>query len=202
MLACLCATGPWWGWIGILPALGLGILGKESAIVGFGLVPLVWAYQHLTWWTRTLTALGSLAFVPLGAWKYGGLPRMVNLFEGPGMTVTWWDWLQIQATAVLRLFTLTILPLGQTVDYDYDRIPKMWQLAALASLIALSVLLWKLTQAQPIIAFGLAWALIAILPRFVIQTPRSYLNEHQAYLSLIGLAIAGAACWDGRVVHG
>ena len=196
LTACLLATGPRWTWTGIPFALGFGVLAKESAIVGLGLVPLVWAIRVPDWSTKMLTALGSLAFLPLGAWHYGGLSRMVNYLEGPGMSIAWWDWLLMQGTAALRLLTLAILPIGLTVDYDYDRIPLSGRVFACTALLAIALTLWRLTHAHPLIAFGLAFAILAILPRFIIQTPRSYLNDHQAYLSLAGLALSAAAYWE------
>ena len=196
LTACILATGRWYAWLGIPLALGFGVLAKESAVVGLGLVPLVWAMRVPGWSAKTLTALGSLAFLPLGAWHYGGLSRMVNYLEGPGMTIAWWDWLLVQGTAALRLLTLAILPIGLTVDYDYDRIPLSTRVFACTALMAIALTLWRLTHTHPLIAFGLAFAILAILPRFIIQTPRSYLTEHHAYLSLAGLVLSAAAYWE------
>ena len=203
--ACLLATGSVWLWPLIPVALGLGILGKESAIVGFGLVPLAWAYRTPGTWTRALTVTGSLAFIPLGMYWYGGFVPMVNAFESPGVSVDWWTWLTTQATAALRLFTLFILPIGQTIDYDYDLIQPVWRTVAACVLVLAFVAIWRRTRLQddrlhPLIAFGVTFAVLAILPRLVIQTPRSYLNEHQVYLGLAGPAISGAAlAWAHRV---
>lgn len=48
--ACLVATGRWWQWptaLGIVAAVLFGVLGKESAVVALGLVPLtMWARGH------------------------------------------------------------------------------------------------------------------------------------------------------------
>ena len=47
-----------------------------------------------------------------------------------------------------------------------------------------------------LISFGLGMGLIAILPRLLVQTPRSYLNEHQFLLPMIGFSFAAVAFWD------
>ena len=89
-----------------------------------------------------------------------------------------------------------MLPLPLTVDYDYDVVALWVRYAALAGLVALAGLAWSQRSRRPLVTFGLAWTLLAILPRFIVQTPRGILNEHQFLTPLIGLVIAGAALWD------
>src|SRR3990167_3869422 len=69
----LVATGPWRYWLAIPLCLAVGVLGKESAVIGIGLVTLVWAHRWPSRWTFGLVVLGALAWVPLGVWRLGGL---------------------------------------------------------------------------------------------------------------------------------
>lgn len=51
LTACLCAAGTWWRWptaLVLIGAVGFGLLGKESAVVALGLVPLtLWVKGRL-----------------------------------------------------------------------------------------------------------------------------------------------------------
>src|SRR3990167_8583679 len=199
LLACLCATGPRWAWLLILPAIALGVLGKESAIVGLGLVPLVWAYRRPTWCTWALVGVGALAWIPLGVYRLGSLAALVHADDvTSGLGGAWWA--VMQSTAVFRLAVLSVvswLPVGHTIDFDYDAIPLLSRVAAFVLLGLVSLVLWLYRARVPqLVLFACAACLIALVPRMVIQTPRAYLSEHQFYVPLIFVVIAAAACWD------
>lgn len=190
--ACVLAvTAHGWRWLLVYGALVFGMAGKETAAMGLLLVPL------------TRWVVGQRWEIPLGvnvallatAIADRGWLTLVNLGEAGGMRIEWLPWLLIQSTAVVRLTALSLVPWfgGFTVDYDYDLIPQAFRLVALLTLCGLPVLAWRLRKSQPMLAFGLAWMLIAVGPRLLIQTPRSYFNEHQFSVGFIGFAIAGAS---------
>ena len=206
--ACLLATVAFrpWSWLAIASCLWLGVMGKESASVGFLLVPLVyWATgdRLIAEVTSYVAALGvAIGVILSGGWQLIADRGGSAVYADNGTTVlaimdvSWWPWLLVQATAAMRLLGQAVLPLTLTVDYDYDVVALWVRYAALAGLVALAGLAWSQRSRRPLVTFGLAWTLLAILPRFIVQTPRGILNEHQFLTPLIGLVIAGAALWD------
>lgn len=147
--------------------------------------------------TNWVAAFGCvLAGLGWVLWTYGN--PFLTLTAWAGTTVLPWStWIPIQATAAVRLLGLFLLPIGQTVDYDYDFVTLPIRYACVLILALPPSLAYRLRR-EPLIAFGLAWALIAIAPRLLVQTPRSYFSEHQFYVPVLGLALCGAACWDAR----
>lgn len=135
-------------------------------------------------------AAALMAGLLIVAWRYGTPVEWINVGEAPGVTVTWDRWLLLQAAAAHRLLGLVVVPIGLTVDYDYDALAQPQAgVLGLVTLGGLACLAWRVRQRRPRVAFGLAWVLIVIAPRLVIQTPRSYFSEHQLYLALVGVAM-------------
>lgn len=192
LVACVLALGRHpWRWVGVIASLAAAIMSKESAIIGCLLVPLV-AHRRMMWLAGfgAAASVAGLMQLALGqtTWQ-----QMIDLGETPGHAVLWWDWLTIQATATYVLLAQTILPLHLTVDHDYYLVAPAMHVVAVALCLSLPICAWALRKRQPIVALGLTWTLIALAPRFVIQTPRSPLNEHQWYMPLIGLVLTVTA---------
>lgn len=171
-------------WLGAGLCLWLGWCAKETAIVGLPLVLLVATDRPR--WIWGACGVGLVA----GVLALGGWSQLVNLGEMPGVSVTAGSWFLAQATAAWRLVSQTLMPLGLTVDPDIDAVPHLLRWVSVAGLGALALLAWR--QRRTVIGLGLAWTLIAILPRLIVQTPQSYLNAHQFYVPVIGLLLAGS----------
>ena len=201
LLACLCATTRSWAAWALLPAcVALGLGGKESAIVAGGLVPLtLWAQGRLRWWMVAIAAGAGLA-VAAGIAQAIGYPllQLVNVGEEPYVRTTAIDWLLLQGTAAYRLIVLSIVPLWLTVDPDVELVPVALQLGALVILAGLVEVAWRQRTARPLLTLGIAWMVIGIVPRLIVQTPRSVLNAHQWNLLMVGPSIVGAALIAGR----
>lgn len=105
-----------------------------------------------------------------------------------------------QSTAVFRLAVLSVvswLPVGHTVDFDYDAVAPVGRVAAFVLLGLVPLVLWIHRERVPrLVLFACAACIVALIPRMVIQTPRSYLTEHQFYVPLIFVAIAAGALWQ------
>lgn len=208
--ACILATGRWWRpsvWSGIALCLAFGLLGKESAVVGLWLVPLTIVVTGAR--TRAERPLYASLWLPFvlaleltaGAGMSGnGWSWLVNVGESAGVTVTALDWLLAQSAASVRTLGLLILPFGLTVDYDYDVLPMAVRWCALGVLVILPAVVWRIRRRWPIEAFCLAALLVVILPRLIVQTPRSNLNDHHAYLFLPFFGVMVASIWK-RVAH-
>lgn len=179
--ACLCA-GEWTQLVWIF----VGCLGKESAAVGAVLVPWVRGDDATTGYR--LGALGIAAwFMP--SLRHTGWDR-------PHMADAGW-WLMIQCTAAVRTTFQTVVPWALTVDYDYDAVDPLLRVCAVYAwilgglFVAFEVLCGKKRWARCVL-----WTWLAVLPRLVVQTPRSYLNLHQFYTPLVGLTWAAGDLYD------
>ena len=112
----------------------------------------------------------------------------------------WEWWVLAQSTAVFRLAVLSVvswLPVGHTIDFDYDAVHPLARVAAFVLLGLVPLVLWLHRALVPrLVRWACAACIVALIPRMVIQTPRSYLAEHQFYVPLIFVAIAMAAVAD------
>lgn len=205
--ACVLAAGRWWRapvWLGMLLSLGVGFLGKESAVVGFALVPAVIAVSAPRWHARPLWAVTVLPVVLAAVCAFGGVmflggwSSVMTIGESVDAKADALPWILVQSTAAVRMLGLLLVPGGPfTVDYDYDLVPMVQRWLSACGLGMLCLMAWWLRRPAPLVALGLAWLLVVIAPRLIIQTPRSYFNEHQAYLLLPGFALLVGAAWDG-----
>ena len=204
LLAVVCAAGRWWRpWYltGMVTGIVLGWMGKESAIVALALVPLTMLLRARR---PFLVAVFVLVCVG-GATAIDGqdVKALANIGESGMMQTTAGSWFLLQAAAAYRLIGLAIWPVGLAVDADIDAIPRLLQWWAVVALGGIVASLAALVRTHRRVAYGLAWCLLCLAPRLVVQTPRGYFNEHHFYLSLLGLILAGVAWWDDwRDQHG
>ncbi len=207
LIACMLMAGRWWCWsavLGVIGALVYGLGGKETALVGFGLLPLVtvasgsWRQAPRAWrWAVGVAwaiACSSVAVwtVQHRIWTIGldGDIRSVNL--------NLWSWWMRQSAAIQRAVSLAIWPFSnqQTIDFDYDRLSHAECYWAAGLLVAFGLMILMLGWRHRLALCGLAWFVLTLIPRLLIPTPRGYLNDHQMYLPLVGLAMIAASCWD------
>lgn len=179
--ACLAALSRRW-WL-VPPLLLLGWWGKESAIVAVLLVPLCLWYQRGRGWLWGLSLAAVILVAELvirtSAWWPDGLSRL--------------SWARAQMTALVRVIGVSLVPLGQTVDYDYARVPLAMSIVAALGLVASGV--WMLRHGSRLMQMGVAWVGCAALPRLLVPTPRSVFPEHQFYLPLVGMTLLVASMW-------
>lgn len=186
LLACLGATMP--AIIG-LPLIGIGVVlaigGKDSAVVGVALVGLC-ARRPLA------CGLGYLSVLWL-AWTHRFAATLADAPETAG------HWALMQATATWRLLLLSVLPRHQTPDFDYDHLSMAIRVIAVLGLVLTVIAaIYVARHHRPILAVGLLWMLIVATPRLIVETPKSYFNEHQWYSALIGYAICISALMSER----
>jgi hypothetical protein len=198
LLGCVAVTRRWM--LATVLCFGLAVASKESAVIGvglFGLVYLLTTPNAFVWTPRMARATVLLAVI------VGAITVTVYRYEYlPGMRspLPLLAYMRLQATAVWVFLGMEIFPRAAwlSVDHDFEIVPWSWQLAAglgLLYAICTTPLLWlfrrEIWRRAPIdpIFHGLAWAVIAIAPRFVMRIPE-VINEHQLYLPHVGLAIA------------
>ncbi len=201
LVACLSASGKWWRLhhlIGIGLGLGWAMAAKESGVVGLLLVPLVVAYMHRhdpRWTIRVTPALVSLLLLSLGIALNGGVTAVANLGTtdfADARDVSWQFWMLHQATALNHWLGSFVWLRGFSPDIDVDLTPVLFQGCCLVTVYVIAVMGWCVRREAPIVAFGIAWLLVAVAPRFLVQTPQSYLNAHQMAVPIMGvLFVAG-----------
>ena len=185
-----------WRWLVVGVCVAFGFAGKESAVIAFALVPLTLWARARPW--KTATCLGVALSASVAAW-YG--PRLINLGERAAnstsldVSTTAGAWLLTQSAAAFRLIGLTLWPAGLSVEYPPAALSA--QVVAAVALLALVAATWMLRSSHRLLAYGLMWTLLSLIPRFLVQTPRSSLNDHQFYTPSLGLILAGVALWDG-----
>lgn len=198
LLACAAAARGGWAWIAVPAAAWLALGGKETAVILLGLLPLTLLAQG-RWrlWMAPIAALAGLgAILAIRAvLEQPSIWLLLQIGEHPGQATTAGAWLLLQASAAVRLIVLTLAPLPQwlTVDPALSWLPAIAGLAALVLLAGLAEIAVRAWGARRLQAYGLAWMLLAIAPRLIVQTPLSVFNEHQWRLALAGASIALAA---------
>ncbi len=177
-LACLAAVSG--QWLGVLLGIGLGVLGKETAIVAVMLIPLLLIYQRrIAGWLGVVMAVIVLGGVFWGA-------RQLEPMGWSNRLV----WAVIQATAFVRLTVLGLLPWGQTPTHDYH-VAALWN--ALAVLLVAGIGYISVVWQDRLGALGLRWLLVSAAPRLLLPTQYSPFNEHQFYVPLMGLGLIAAS---------
>lgn len=166
-------------WVLVLPLMVVGWDGKESAIVAVMLAPLCLWYTRRRAWGWATVGIGVLLGLAIlwrtaAWWTYPGTPA-----HGA--------WALLQTTAIARVFVLSVLPFGQTVDYDYMRVPMVLEWFAASCLVA--GLIWAAIQRRRLLWCGAAWIVCATAPRLLVPTPASVFSEHQFYLPLVGVSL-------------
>lgn len=160
--------------LGAFLACGAAVLGKETAIVAYLLIP-AWAYvRGYQWdWSARL-AWGVFLAIPAGALLVHYPIQVDGLYAGE------------QLAALSRLLLLVVIPVGFTIDHDWTVItPQVVLLVASAWVVALSIACEK---NWPYWSQALLWSVLCVAPRFVVPLVEG-LHEHHLYLPMIGLSL-------------
>lgn len=171
----------WWALVGAC----IGLASKEVAIVVLAVIPLVRYATHQSWEGE---ALICATMAVMAIWAFGG-PTAIIEMELHSQHVSMLDWFMIQSVAVFRLIGVALLVAVPTIDYDYDLVSAVVRGISAVSLIAAFIFTTHQLRQGKRWALGAMWLMVTILPRLFVQTPRSYLNEHQFYISSVGLAM-------------
>lgn len=184
--ACLDPSYGWsavWRAVVIVLCVGLATKAKASAIMALPLVVYAMAVRR-SWRTLAVSVSG---FVLILAERWNDIHYILTAHDG----VRWASegYAAMQASALWRFAMMLFLPFGTTVDHDWSIGTPMLHMFALTALIAWSVVVFWHWRQWPVLAVCLGWVLLAVAPRFFLQT-REILNEHQLYTPLIGVSLA------------
>lgn len=180
LLALISVSGHGWRWLGIVPALSLAVMGKETGLVTVALVPLVLWYQGRYALARLMTSAVLCLAVSVLPWAgvYAGVGEQV------GHRVDAVTWVGMQSVAVWRLVVLSVAPLWLSVSPDVSMASGWSYAAALVMLVASLETAWRARHRMPLLTLGILGCAIVASPRFLVRTPTSPLNEHQWYLAM------------------
>jgi hypothetical protein len=177
-------------------ALGLAVLfaasSKETGLVVLALLPLVWLAARRPI-TRAAVCASSVLAAGVIGWGHGHLVALVT--SAYGRTGPLLDAWAFQSAAIWRYLALVVVPIGQSVDHDIEVIPAALQLVALVGVLLLPLCVWRLWIRWPVAALGVAWLLVALSPRLLVPI-HEFLNEHQMYVPMVGIALLVGAAFE------
>lgn len=172
----------WWRSVAIVVLIAFAVCAKESIAMIVPLLVLtdVLLHQRIAWrrWAWCLVPIGLMAV-------------SVLLFDHRTTSSLGTFWFAAtQASAFWRYLAMVLVPLGQTVDHDYELVAGGWHVLAMAMLVwsALLVGLLMLSDWHRRFLLMVAWAPLYLSPRFVMRIPE-ILNEHQMYVPMVGISI-------------
>jgi hypothetical protein len=196
VLVALLQGGPAVGRVlmGLLGA-GIALTSKESGVFVFALVPMV-AYAKGWRPSMRLAMAGAIVGVLAGTWLFIWTVAHVEQ-AGQFYAVSHaMQWAGLQATAIQGHLVHLLWPFRFTPDADIETAPNVVQFLSLVGFVCWGALAWGYRTRT--VGVGLAWAWVWLLPRLVIQTPWSFVNEHQFYAAMVGIALVGASAMKGR----
>jgi tetratricopeptide (TPR) repeat protein len=113
---------------------------------------------------------------------------------------TWWQYLFTQFGVIVSYLRLTVLPIGQTFDYDTRLADSLFApevLLPFLLLVGLVILAWRWRRAQPLFAFAVGWTLLILAPTSSVMPIADLMVERRMYLALAGLMLfAAGGLWD------
>jgi len=100
----------------------------------------------------------------------------------------------------LHYFRLFVLPIGLTADSDWTPFAHWFDPRAIVGYVFVVLLIVAIRRVRPIVAFGLSWFAIALIPTSSFFPLAEVVNEHRVFFAFIGLVIAAAALIPQRVL--
>lgn len=102
-----------------------------------------------------------------------------------------WRYLITQPFVWLHYARLFVLPLGLTADTDWQPFTQWYDTRAIVGYAFAVALLLAIRRTPAVVAFGLAWFAIALLPTSVFPLAE-VANEHRLFFAYIGLVLAAS----------
>ena len=179
-----------------LVPLAIGALAKAPVVV---FAPMLFAYAVLIDKEPPRRAL-RIAVPPLIL----GIALLVFL---NAMNVRDWvggggsalQYILTQPFVWLHYARLFVLPVGLTADTDWRPFAQWYDTRAVAGFAFVALLIWAIRRGRPLVAFGLTWFAIALVPTSIFPLAE-VANEHRVFFAFIGLVLALAAALPERIL--
>lgn len=201
-VAAVCALHPRvtvWRWTLVGGALIAAGASKEIGLIGIPLLLLTLAI----WRPRTPQTSVTVAAVLVGVagiaaatwpvigglwdfWQHGASAH------GGGTSLAWPAFLVLQNAAAWDLLSLFVRLRGFTLDHDPLAFSQAWQMAALALTGAAVLTIAATWRRRPLVAWSMAWVLVALGVRFLFPT-EEFMAEHHLSLALVGVSLGATA---------
>lgn len=155
------------------------VLCKESGVVAFLLLPLAAWWTGMQWPPRTLMAWGLSVTLPVGIGLLTLDARMAALsaLQQAWATLGW-------------LLSRLIWPVALTIDPAPTLV---WM-----EIVPFAVAVALLRRRPSWLGFGVAWALVALLPRFVLPLHEGPHVAH-LYIPMIGMSLVSGSVMRERI---
>ncbi|MBX3025570.1 hypothetical protein KF840_11755 [bacterium] len=184
-----------------------GAASKETVFTLFAVLPLLdWLLLADRHWRRVHWRLIVIPILPLALVAavlliraFAGQMSLGQYGATAGFSFDRFGPLQYLATqfgVIVHYLRLTVLPLGQTFDYDWALASLHQPLAVivpLAILVALLIGAWRLRATQPLVPFVAGWVLLILAPTSSVMPIADLAVERRMYLPLVGLMLLAAA---------
>ena len=197
------------GWIVLLVFAAIaGAVSKETIFTLFAVLPLL---DWLLLANRDVRRVHwRLIVIPLAPLLLAGFGFVMRAFSGrmslgdyaatAGFSFDRFGPTQYLATqfgVIVHYLRLTVLPFGQTFDYDWPLATIYAPLAVVLPLVVLLALIvgaWRLRATQPLVTFVAGWVLFTLAPTSSVMPIADLAVERRMYLPLVGLMLLAAAC--------
>ena len=197
------------GWIVLLVFAAIaGAVSKETIFTLFAVLPLL---DWLLLADRDVRRVHwRLIVIPLAPLLLAGFGFVMRAFSGrmslgdyaatAGFSFDRFGPTQYLATqfgVIVHYLRLTVLPFGQTFDYDWPLATIYAPLAVVLPLVVLLALIvgaWRLRATQPLVTFVAGWVLFTLAPTSSVMPIADLAVERRMYLPLVGLMLLAAAC--------
>jgi tetratricopeptide (TPR) repeat protein len=100
----------------------------------------------------------------------------------------------------LHYFRLFFLPIGLTADSDWTTFAAWYDTRAVAGYLFVALLIIAIRKSRPVVAFGLLWFAVALIPTSSVFPLAEVVNEHRVFFAFIGLVLAFAALVPARAL--
>jgi hypothetical protein len=188
----------WW-----LTCVGLwlmAMLTKESAaMLPFVLLAYDWLVLDADWPARRRRFLRlGLPLVSITFLAGAGRLAVLGLIEYPDQAGPDWRFALVAVDAFWRYVGMLAVPRDQSIFHAVPLLDSPFAPRALAGLLGLGVLIaavWWLRQVHSLLAFGLAWFTVLLVPSSVlfVMGMGEPMAEHRIYLSAAGFFLIGGA---------
>lgn len=143
-----------------------------------------------------LVAVIPLTWLRLHMVDFAGMGKTVQEAYAGG--VTSWQYFLTQLKVLVTYLRLLVLPVHQSVDYDYalarsfTEIPVMFSAGILVLVMGMAM---PLRKKYPMAAFGIFWFFITLLPESSFWPNKDVIFEHRLYLPMAGFSFFLAGHW-------
>ena len=153
--------------------------------------------------------IGTLAILPILTLLTGASEPELSSLVGTGhpsaLLPSHHDYLITQLAAIATYLRLLLLPVNQTLDYDYplysslSAVPLLGAVLLLALIVLAAALLRRSSDSitERLAGFGILWFILSLTVESGLVPLADLVNEHRLYLPSVGVSLVAAAVAAG-----